>query len=86
MARPSNKSIRFRDDFDALYAAVLMFENGSTPKRITVAIKKVFGVTIEPAAIVDWHSFWKRFADERTKQTNNLLETCAECDLGIALE
>ena len=86
MARPSNKSIRFKDDLDALYAAVVMLENGSTPERVTVAIKKVFGITITPEAVSDWHRFWKRFADERTKQTGNLLETRTECDLGIALE
>jgi hypothetical protein len=84
MARPSNKSIRFRDDLDALYAAVVMLENGSTPKRVSQVIGRVFGIHITPEAVSDWHRFWNRFADERTKQTGNLLETRAKPDLMVS--
>jgi integrase/recombinase XerD len=53
---------------------------------VSQVIRKVFGIRIEPEALVDWHRFWTRFATERTRQTGNLLETRVENDLGIALE
>jgi hypothetical protein len=75
MARPTKASIRFRDDLDALYAAVLLLENGSTPERVSEIVSKTYGISISPAAVVDWHRFWTHFAAERVSCGENLLET-----------
>jgi hypothetical protein len=83
MARPTKASIRFRDDLDALYAAVILLENGSTPERVSEKVWETWGISISPAAVVDWHRFWTQFASERTTWGENLLETRTESDLRV---
>ena len=69
MARPQKAKLRFRDDLDALYLAVLLLENGFTAERVTEVILDKFNLVMSPEAVEDWSRFWKNFAITRVRDS-----------------